>query len=683
MIRAYVDHQSVEPGETLRVHASGTGRADLRVRWWEHSDPNPRGPGVVVADCPWGAGVVQLTEVDTRVGSYGVARGVLPTDSDFSIALWHLPTNLERGATLIAWNGSAGPVALTIDGGRLILKMPTESVPTAIRLRERQWSFVGVSVRLGIGQTPPSVGVFGGYWGRTGGPLIEEFHLPLSHAPGDSSLCIGSPIGSRRGDLDGIVAGVGVWDAALDIVDLMDVMSGMGVKPTREWAMDDVRDADRVPSLTATAMDMELFNAPARSSQVPAPLSSDGHPLVRSGSVHFHTDDLEDCSWPVVQNVTIPADAASGFYTVTLSNESCAIEVPFIVAGRSSSVLLVPTLTWQAYGNLGRDPRMFPGRSHYSLHGDGSPVIVSTCLRPCPTLEPHARLEVDAGDGFADNQAVVTHLMMADLYAWHWLRTEGVEPVVMDDRALHANGAAALDGVRVLVLSAHPEYWTSSMLDALQEYIGRGGHVIYLGGNGLYWVTSLHPSKPHLMEVRRWGGSQTCSVEEVDRRHQFEDRLGGLWAGSTRPPNALVGVGFAGFGAGPSMTFERRASSYADEWAWAFDGVEGPTLGGDGINVGACNEFDSFSPALAPDGRSTILASSIPTSNDHFGVYEAGGGRAPADGIEADLVATVNRSGAMTLALSSITASGCLVVHGQDTPMKRLCSNFLHRMLKL
>ncbi|MDO8307224.1 MAG: hypothetical protein Q7V58_02570 [Actinomycetota bacterium] len=506
--------------------------------------------------------------------------------------------------------------------------------------------------------------------------------MPLALASGDSSLCIGSPFDSRKGDLDGVVAGIGVWDAALDIVDLMDVMSGVGAKPTREWAMDAVRDPDRVPSLTATAMDMELFNAPAWSSQVPAPLSSDGRPLIRPGSVHFHTDDVADCSWPVVHEVTIPPDAASGFYTVSLSDESCAIEVPFIVAGRSNTALLVSTLTWQAYGNLGRDPQTFPGRSHYSLHDDGSPVIVSTCLRPCPTLDPHARLEVEGGDGFADHEAVVTHLMMADLYAWHWLRTEGVEPVVIDDRALHADGAAALDGVRVLVLSAHPEYWTSSMLDALQEFTGRGGHVIYLGGNGLYWVTSLHPSKPYLMEVRRWGGSQTCSVEEVDRRHQFEDRLGGLWADSKRPPNAFVGVGFAGFGAGPSMTFERRASSYADEWAWAFEGVEGPRLGGEGINVGACNEFDSFNPALAPDGRSTILASSIPTSNDHFGVFEAGGGRAPADGIEADLVVTVNGSGAMTLALSSITASGCLVVQGRDTPMKRLCSNFLHRMLK-
>ena len=94
---------------------------------------------------------------------------------------------------------------------------------------------------------------------------------------------------------------------------------------------------------------------------------------------------------------------------------------------------------------------------------------------------------------------LVTHLLMADLYAWQWLVAEGVGPALIDDRELHLAGIEALQGVDVLVLSAHPEYWTTQMLDALQAYLDRGGSVIYLGGNGLYWVTSLHPTKPHLM----------------------------------------------------------------------------------------------------------------------------------------------------------------------------------------
>jgi N,N-dimethylformamidase len=270
---------------------------------------------------------------------------------------------------------------------------------------------------------------------------------------------------------------------------------------------------------------------------------------------------------------------------------------------------------------------------------------------------------------------------MADLYAWHWLSQEGFGPAVLDDRQLHTHGASALDGVEVLVLSAHPEYWTSHMLDALQGYLDQGGSVIYLGGNGLYWVTSLHPSKPHLMEVRRWGGSQTWSVEEVDRDHQFEERVGGLWAEAGRPPNQFVGVGFAGFGAGPPLSFVRTEASYDSEWNWVFDGVDEAVIGSDGINFGAGNEFDSCDPTLPAPGHTTVLCSSQPLTTDHFATYEGGSERAPTPGVRADLAITVTDSGGFILAVSSITAGGCLVAQNGTSPMRRVCTNVIRHML--
>ncbi len=188
-------------------------------------------------------------------------------------------------------------------------------------------------------------------------------------------------------------------------------------------------------------------------------------------------------------------------------------------------------------------------------------------------------------------------------------------------------------------------------------------------------------SCPHHMEVRRWGGSQTCSVDETDRQHQFENCVGGLWAESGRPPNAFLGVGFAGFGMGPAMTFERTPESYSDEWSWAFGGVDGPTFGSEGLNVGAGNEFDSFEASLTSLGRSTVLASALPDGPNAFGVYEAGGGRAPDPRIRADMVATLTNGGGMVFSTSSITASGCLVVEGVDARLRRICSNVLQRMI--
>jgi N,N-dimethylformamidase len=350
--------------------------------------------------------------------------------------------------------------------------------------------------------------------------------------------------------------------------------------------------------------------------------------------------------------------------------------LPFIVSQRQRVTLLIPTLTWQAYGNLGRDPDLWPGRSHYSQHRDGSPVQITTMLRPCQTFAPSSRLEVDAADGFASDGAV-THLLMADLYADYWLNQQGSHGVI-DDRDVHFDG---LSGVDVLVLSAHPEYWTPRMLDAAEDLLGRGGNILCLGGNAMYWVTLLHPSKPHLLEVRRWGGSQTVAVIPEDRVHQFAPVKGGTMRLAGRPSDRILGVGFSGFGCGHSMEFERTEASYTPEWSWVFDGISGPVFGGDGINTGAGNEFDSHDSAVRTAGNSVTLASCVPTAQGHFGTFEQGGLRSPADSVRADVTMTRTPAGGLVLSVSSITASGCLVAHGGRSELGRVCANVLAAML--
>ena len=41
------------------------------------------------------------------------------------------------------------------------------------------------------------------------------------------------------------------------------------------------------------------------------------------------------------------------------------------------------------------------------------------------------------------------------------------------------------------------------MLDALEAYLDGGGRLMYLGGNGFYWVTAVDAARPHVVEVRR------------------------------------------------------------------------------------------------------------------------------------------------------------------------------------
>lgn len=683
MISAYLGTGSVRPGDRLSIHARDL-RARVSVRNWQHSDPNPRGPGVLATTCAFGDGDLHAGEAPTDRGSWLAATGVLPDGIDFTVSLWIRPTALDDEVVVLSWSTNLGEVSLRSRDGKLELCTrggdARDSVireVSGLRLREREWHFVGVTVSAD-GQ-PTSV--FSAPWGRTGGPFLwQPSAADLGPVLKESDFLVGRAVTESEGRFDGNVSGLRVHSRALDIVELMDLMNGMGDRATHEWRFDERSDPDKAVPVSQGTPPLGMFNAPTWSSLSPPPVESGGHPLTLAGSIHLHRDDVSDCNWPVVAEIDVPVDADVGFYSVHLVTEDEECDLPFVVSGSRTASLLVPSLTWQAYGNLGRDPESWPGRSHYSLHSDGSPVVITTSRRPCQTFSPQARLQVEGGDGFADGD-VVTHLMMADLYAWHWLVTEEVAPGLIDDRELHLAGIDALDGVEVLVLSAHPEYWTPQMLDALQAYLDRGGCLIYLGGNGLYWVTSLHPTAPHLMEVRRWGGSQTCSVDEGDRLHQFEHVTGGLWAEAGRPPNRFVGVGFAGFGAGPALEYERSEASYDSKWSWAFDGVESTRFGSEGINSGAGNEFDRVDPALAAPGALTVLASAVPSTPDHFGVLEYGRARAPHPSVRADMIVATTAAGGLVFSVSAVGASGCLVVEERDAPMRRVVSNVLHHML--
>ena len=669
MIRAYLENQAVWPGDDVVVHVQGDVSGTYEVVEFLHSDPHPEGPGLVTIAREWGRGTFSSESVRTAQGSYAESEGVLPIGSDFTLSMWVMPTNLDQAETLASWRSERGAIALQLSRSGLELQTPQARWPLSIPIRERVWYFVGLSAGV-----TGDVMFFAGQWGRTGGPLssvVDDGALSI-----DGGLRIGTAM-APTGDLDGKVAGLRVHDSQLDLIDVLNVMNGVGKPPTREWSFEDRSDPDAVPECDG-GPSLVLRGAPTWSGDQPAPIDSSSRPLSRSGSVHFHRDDVEDCGWSEACRFRVPSAEQCGIYVVRLNDGSSLQDVPFMVKGSSAVCLLIPTLTWQAYANLGRGAD-WPGLSHYALHSDGSPTVITTAKKPSQTFTPSARFEVDAADGFA-GAGVLTHLLMADLYAWHWMRECWPSDVsVIDDRQLHAS-ADVLEGVNVLILSAHPEYWTERMLDNLSEFLRRGGNVIYLGGNGLYWVVSLHPSKPYLMEVRRWGGSQTCSVDPADRSHQFEPRLGGTWAHSQRPPNALVGVGFAGFGNGPSLEYVRTSESHEPTWRWLFDGVDVERFGSTSLNTGAFNEFDAYDPRLGSPGVSTVLATALPTRPDHFGIYETDSPRAPDPEVRADLVATRTSSGGLVLAVSAISASGALSSRSDDG-LKRILSNAVSRML--
>jgi len=678
MLQAYLADLAIEPGGSLKIHASATTPVRGATRRLRHSDPHPAGPGVLDEPCAWGSTYFECTDLPPSTGSFATAQRWRSDGSAFTLSAWFMPTNLSGDTVLFSWDTASGPCVISLTSDATVAVVGDQKVVLSTAHFERTWHFVGVTFDANPGMNDPRLTLFSSPWGRTGGPYLTDPIRCDCTPSADSAIRIGSVSGllTDGGQLDGLLTGLLIHSSALDVVDLMSVANGVGPEPLSNWEFSPGPDPDRVRSTTIGTDDLILTHAPTRSAVVPEPLS-DGRPVTDARvSVHFHVDDVEDCGWPVAAQLDVPATAVPGFYSITLTSpDEEAFELPFIVRGSAPVTLLAPTLTWQAYANLGRARASWPGLSHYALHADGSPVVVTTSRKPTQTFAPSARLEVDATDGFASGQ-LLTHLLMADLYADHWLGQRGPHGV-LDDRALNEPGSAALDGVTTLVFSAHPEYWTSQMLDTLEWFIQRGGNAIYLGGNGFYWVTSLHPTKPHLMEVRRFGGSQTCSVIDNDRRHQFEDCKGGLWRDNGRASGTIVGVEFAGFGAGDSLSYTRTAESRRVEWDWVFDGVDGDTFGAGGLNTGAGNELDwvPSNPVL----DTTILASAQPSGREFFSAYEQT--TVPNAAVRADIAISKTEAGGLILALGAISASGCLPINNGDNPISKICGNVLDRML--
>ncbi|MBW2425618.1 MAG: N,N-dimethylformamidase [Deltaproteobacteria bacterium] len=284
---------------------------------------------------------------------------------------------------------------------------------------------------------------------------------------------------------------VGCWDFALDM------------------------DGRRVSDRSKNGLDGQLENLPTRAV---TGIHWDGseydwrHAPEQYAAIHFHSDDLYDAGWEEAFELTIPDDWKSGFYAARLRSEGATDHVPFFVCpprGRADSKLafLVPTATYLAYANL-PDPHTYAafvdgepvevpaelmraaddfGGSCYQSHDDTSGIHHSSHLRPVLTLKPRQDLW-----GFNADSLIVD-----------WLEESGFDYDVITDHLLHEEGSELLEPYQAVVTGTHPEYYSTCMLDALDSFLGAGGRLAYLGGNGFYWRIGFSKAWPAAIEVRR------------------------------------------------------------------------------------------------------------------------------------------------------------------------------------
>jgi N,N-dimethylformamidase len=426
------------------------------------------------------------------------------------------------------------------------------------------------------------------------------------------------------------------------------------------------------------------------------------------GAIWLHADALDDCRWPVDFELDLPRDLPSGCYAVHLVQGDREDHVPFFVrpgAGRARApiAVLMPTLSYVVYGNYHnvypwegwgfdayeavngvlpldqRDVEMmtYPddyGRSPYDFHIDGRGVQHATWRRPILDARP--------GQPFSFN-------FQADFYLIDWLEHEGLEYDIITDHDLHREGADLLRPYNVVVTGSHPEYYTWEMLDGLEQYLTEGGRGMYLGGNGFYWVTALHPDKPWLAEVRRGDDGDTAwKPRSGEYHHAFTGERGGLWRHRGRAPQKIWGTGYSAHTLGTSGYYVRMPDSLDPRVAWIFDGI-GPdeVIGEYGLVGGGAAgiELDSYDRALGTPPHALLLGSSVRHDQSAMVVPEEINNAHPATvsdehpKIRADITYFTTAAGGGVFTTSAIGWSGALPVEGYVNAAARLTGNVLRR----
>jgi hypothetical protein len=224
------------------------------------------------------------------------------------------------------------------------------------------------------------------------------------------------------------------------------------------------------------------------------------------------------CRWPAALSFRVPHDWRTGYYAARLTakaSPSAATELFFVVRprepGKDARILIqLSTNTYNAYTNWG-------GYSLYAYNGrhkvQGRRVSFDRPL--------HSQ--------FATWELPFVRWAEANGYALDYCVNSDLE--FRPDLLRHYK----------LVLSVgHDEYWSSSMRDHLEAYIGNGGHVAFFSGNTCCW------------QVRSEDGGRALACWKQsfgdDPQYRTDDHklLTTLWSHYLvgRPENSLTGVGF-------------------------------------------------------------------------------------------------------------------------------------------
>jgi N,N-dimethylformamidase len=516
--------------------------------------------------------------------------------------------------------------------------------------------------------------------------VLEEVTRVRALATNDQPLRIaayGGVDGSVAGHYNGKIDEPRLYGRALSRAEVMAVAAGSapaGALAAWDFAAD--IETDRVRDTAGRGFDGRTANLPTR--------AVTGHlwdatemdytrAREQYGAIHFHDDDLLDAGWDVGFAFEVPRDLRSGVYASRLRTTTSEDYVPFFVrpprgTATADIALLMPTVSYLAYAGTGGTS--FQPMSLYSTHTDGSGVTYSSRLRPITNMRP----KIATRNPWQ---------FMADTHLVDWLETKGFTVDVITEHDLHFEGAALLEPYNVVLTGTHPEYYSGEMLRGVRAYLEQGGRLMYMGGNGFYWVTNVDPSGTFI-EVRRRDGTEHWQGAPGESYHSLTGEPGGLWRFRGLAPQWLVGVGFTAQGFDRNSPYRRMPDSFDPRAAFIFEGIgEGELIGNHPslvLGFGAAgSELDRVDHALGSPPHTLILARSFGHSDAYQHVVEEvntsnsqqGGTVNPL--VYADIAYVEYPNGGAVFSTGSIAWSGSLSFNNYQNNVSRITENVLRR----
>lgn len=719
-VRAYTDRLSYERGDKVSVHVQASGQVDLRlVRLLSSSAEDTS----LDLDINWtAAGTYDASTRPTCVGSFlhgepghlGVPGSEQVTLGTF---VWSGNVAAAQTQTLVALEDG---LALQLIGGRpALVDGDRVLVESEVRIEGHQWHLVagivdGSTVRIEVVPVDPLRGTGVSSTDGTGGrgvDLTGAVTVAARHGRSVETVDAGA-CGLADEHFTGKVELPFVARAVLSMAELGDLAVGRT----------DIRELVAGWDLAFQYGDDPTAARPLAEGQPPGVLANGPARAVTGrrftgrsldftcvpdqyAAAHFHATDLVDARWDAVVVAPLPEDLPSGVYGIAVSNEHGEDVVPITVVPRDADTrrkvaVVLPTFTYLAYANealfngldasamtdqevvvadedLAHVGDVSYGLSMYDHHPDGSGVMLSAARRQIVNMRRGYRMWiVDAGRAFS-----------SDMYLLEWLARRDIEVDVITDHELHLRGADYLRTYAAVISGSHPEYTSEEMLDALTTYRDGGGGLLYLGGNGWYWVTGVLSDQPLVVEIRRGQAGVRCWESLPGEVTLMSTGLpGGLWRHRGRPPQQLAGVGFAAQGWGRSEPYHPTEAAKDPELAWLMDGVDEDPIGAYGAVMGgaAGDEIDRVDVSLGTPPGAVVLASSRGHSNFYQRVVEEiamnlpdhGGGEQDPE-VHADIVYFRTPEGGEVFSTGSIAWSGSLLHAGGDNGVSRMTENVI------